>query len=363
MIREIFHRWTATVIHNGMYTRRSNVKRFSNSEISAFCEGLAMLIDSGVPEEEAVGRMAEDGKNLPAVLAKEKYDMSLSQAFRDGGAFPDYMVDMTEIGESTGRLGDVLIDLAEYYERQGSYEDRIASLIFYPSILMFILSAILLYIAVKVFPVFSGVYANLGGVISGGTAGMITFATIISWVLCAVCLAIGVISVFFYMKWNNSVNKQDMIDSFKHVKFTSKIVYEVELARFTSAVSNYYSSGIDIESAMTYALKLVRFDLLREKLQGCINDLEEGSDVVKAFRDREIYASANNRILLGAYTTGKLNEGWNEMSEAEWSAVDASLREVTDSVEPVATLVLAVVIGLLLVSIMLPLIGIMTSIA
>lgn len=346
-----------------MYTRRSNVRKFSNSEISAFCEGLAMLIDSGVPEEEAVSRMAEDGKNLPAVVIKEKYDMSLSQALRDSGVFPDYMIDMAEIGESTGRLGSILIDLSEYYERQGSYEDRIASLIFYPSILMFILSAVLLYISMKVFPVFSGVYANLSGVISGKTTGMITFATVVSWVLCALCLAIGVSSVVLYVKWKKSINKQDMSGTFGHFKFTARIVYEVELAMFTSAVSNYYSSGIDIESAMTYALKLVKFDMLREKLLGCINDLEEGRDVVKAFRDREIYAPANNRILLGAYTTGKLTEGWNEMSDSEWKSVDESLRDVTESVEPMATLVLAVVIGLLLISIMLPLIGIMTSIA
>ena len=59
----------------------------------------------------------------------------------------------------------------------------------------------------------------------------------------------------------------------------------------------------------------------------------------------------------------KMNEGWNDIAEAEWDSVSKSLNEVTESVEPVVTLVLAVVIGLLLLSNMLPLIGIMTAIA
>ncbi|NLA69984.1 MAG: hypothetical protein GX852_02950 [Clostridiales bacterium] len=339
------------------------MNKISNSEISALCESLAMLIDSGLPEEEAIIKLAEDGANSSAAIIRNKYDVSLSQALRDSEAFPEYMVEMTEIGEGTGRLSNMLLDLADYYERQGMYEDRIASLIIYPSILMFVLSAILLYIAVKVFPVFNGVYENLSGTVTSATAGMITFATVISWILCAMCLVVGILAIVLYVKWKGAMNKEEVIGYFKYTKFTSRIVYELELAGFTTAVSNYFSSGIDLETSMEQAIKLVKYEALKDKLQACMEALENGTDIVNAFRNNEIYSTANSRILIGAYTSGKMNEGWNDIAEAEWDSVSKSLNEVTESVEPVVTLVLAVVIGLLLLSIMLPLIGIMTAIA
>ena len=339
------------------------MKKFSNGEISNFCEELAMFVDSGVSEEEALIRMAEDDKNVIAELIKNKYDMNLSKALTDTGAFPDYMVDMVEIGESTGRLGKVLLNLAEYYERQEDSENRVSSLIIYPSILMFILSGILLFIAIKVFPIFKDVYQSLGGLINENTAWLISFATVVSWVLFIACLLTGIVSVILYRRWKNSLNKKKVLKTLSKTSYTSKIAYEMDLAKFTSAVSNYYSAGIDLESAMSYAMKLVDSDELRVKLGDCIADSEAGEDIAKAFRNKNIYGPVNNRTLFGAINSGKLSEGLETMAAQEWDLVEQRLHDVTDSVEPVITLVISVVIGLLLISIMTPLIGILTAIS
>lgn len=339
------------------------MKKFSNGEISAFCEDLAMLIDSGVPEEDAIIRMAEDSGSKLAEIIRYKYDLSLSKAVAESMAFPEYMVSMIEVGEATGRVGTVLIKLSEYYDRQEENENRISSLIIYPSTLMFILSGVLLFIAIKIFPVFRDVYQSLGGVISGSSEGLITFATIISWGLFVICLTMGAASVIIYKKWEKSLDKQKTAGTFSRFSYVGKIIYEIELAKFTTAFSSYYSSGIDVETAMTYGLKLVYDKNLSGKIARCIARIQNGADIATAFKEEGIYASSNNRTLFSSFTAGKLSEGLESMANEEWRLVDENLQDVTDTIEPAITLGLSVIVGILLISIMIPLIGIMTAIA
>lgn len=339
------------------------MKNYSNTEMSNFCESLAMLINSGIPEEEALSQMAETENDILAQDIKDNYDYSFFKAVEESGKFPNYMVDMIKLGEATGRLGTVLVKLANYFEKEDDNERKIAETIIYPSIIMFIVSAVLLYIALMILPVFKNVYEMLGGVISNGTFGMLTGASVIAWVLFALCFITAVASAVLFRKWKNTRDKEDAIGIFRKFGFARDIILEIELAKFTAAVSNYYSSGIDIETAMSSSLKLVKYDVLKERIERCISKSEEGEDILQALNRENIYTKSNTRILLESASLGKLNEGFESVSGKQWIIANQSLENMTDSIEPAMALALSVIVALLLISIMLPLISIMTSIA
>ncbi len=93
-------------------------KQLSNSEISAFCAQLALIIKAGISVQEGLSVMEGDtsdsgGKNiLRELLEVVEEGRPFAEALRQSGSFPKYVVDMVEIGETSGMLDEVLDSLS-----------------------------------------------------------------------------------------------------------------------------------------------------------------------------------------------------------------------------------------------------------
>ena len=79
-------------------------------------------------------------------------------------------------------------------------------------------------------------------------------------------------------------------------------------------------------------------------------------------KEEKIYTSLNRRLLFTAESSGKLTQGLKALSNKQWETADETLRQVTETIEPTVLLAVTAFIGLLLISVMLPLVSIMASI-
>ena len=123
--------------------------------VSAFCESMGMMIQSGIQLDEAIslfkqkdhkgGVLEENIEIMEKSIAEGK---SLKTAMEECGIFPEYALKMIETGESTGKLEDVLFTLADYYEKQNTIIGKIRSALIYP-LAMFIMLIIVLFIMLK----------------------------------------------------------------------------------------------------------------------------------------------------------------------------------------------------------------------
>lgn len=110
------------------------------------------------------GRRPEPAERelLDRLLAPAERGEPLSAAMREAGGFPSYAVNMIEIGEQSGRLDEVLGSLASYYEREDSLGSMLKSAVTYPLIMLGMMLLVILVLSVKVLPIFSQVFAQLG---------------------------------------------------------------------------------------------------------------------------------------------------------------------------------------------------------
>ena len=111
--------------------KKKNKQMLGNMEISAFCDQLSMIVSAGLSLYEGISILQEDasdeetGKILAGISDSLSQGQSFHQALEASGAFPKYVLDMTEIGENSGKLEDVFKSLSQYYKREESIQDSI----------------------------------------------------------------------------------------------------------------------------------------------------------------------------------------------------------------------------------------------
>ncbi len=178
--------------------RAEKKKRFTSEETASFCDQIAMLLNSGIPLYEGAYILAEEVEDkrtkqvLMHIEEQVRENMPLFEALSNTGAFPDYMVHMVKVGETTGKLEDVLKSLAAYYERDAQVKDGIRSAVAFPVILFAMMAVIMLVMVFKIIPLFEGMFLELSAEVASSTKRMmdggILAGKIMAGITCALLL-------------------------------------------------------------------------------------------------------------------------------------------------------------------------------
>jgi len=338
------------------------------NEISSFFENMGMMNKAGITPSEAVELLKEESEESGKASAayekmSEKMSMgsSLADAMKSSEAFPDYAVDMVGASEYTGKLEGTLFHLSEYYRTEHSMRNTFIAAIRYPIILLLMVIAVLIAMLAIVFPAFYGVYNNLTGNLASSSLSYID----VSFTLCKVLMVIMIILVILLLigvlMWRNgkaaSVKKiLSGIGTFR------QLFDNLDLYRFTSCFDMFISSGEMQDEAIRKSLTVAEGDTLKGKLNNCIEKMQTGLSFSQAASEEKLYDPINNRMLIPAERSGMLDSILQKILTNLKNNNEAYVARIANTVEPFLTGFLMITLGLMLISLMVPLIGIMNSI-
>ena len=338
------------------------------NEMSSFFENMGMMIKAGITPAEATDLLREEagetGKSQTAYEAMSR-DMStgssLASAMKNAGCFPEYAVDMVGASEYTGKLEGTLFHLSDYYRTEHSMRNTFVSAVRYPIILLFMVIAVLIAMLAIVFPAFYGVYNNLTGNLASSSLSYIN----ISFTLCKVLMVIMVILVILLLigvlMWKNG-----KAASVKHLlsKIGSfrQLFDNLDLYRVTSCFDMFISSGEMQDEAVVKSMSVVETEGLKQKLERCIEKMNAGLSFSQTASEEKLYDPINNRMLIPAERSGMLDSILRKILDNLKENNEAYVARIANTVEPFLTGFLMITLGLMLISLMVPLIGIMNSI-
>ena len=338
------------------------------NEMGSFFENMGMMIKAGITPSEAVDLLKEDsedsGKTNAAYAAmSEQMSMgsSLADSMKSSGAFPDYAVDMVGASEYTGKLESTLFHLSDYYRTEHSMRNTFMSAVRYPIILLFMVIAVLIAMLAIVFPAFYGVYENLTGSLAASSMSYIN----VSFTLCKVLMVIMIILVLLLiiglLMWKNG--KADSVRrTLSKISTFRQLFDNLDLYRFTSCFDMFISSGEMQDEAIKKSLSVVETEDLRQKLERCIEKMDAGLSFSQAASEEKLYDPINNRMLIPAERSGMLDSILQKILANLKENNEAYVARIANTVEPFLTGFLMITLGLILISLMVPLIGIMSSI-
>lgn len=336
-------------------------------DLGSFFENMAMMIKAGITVNEAVDLLKEESADssmagpLAAMSENMSQGMPLGDAMKEAGVFPGYAVDMVTASEYTGRLEDTLFHLSDYYRTENQMKNTFVSAVRYPVILLLMVIAVLAVMLFMVFPAFYGVYNNLTGSLSASSFNYIN----ISFTLCRVMMVIMVVLLLLLLfgvhTWRSGKSAAVKKWLMKIPTFRA-LLDNLDLYRFTSCFDMFISGGEMQDEALKKSMPVVEGDALRAKLERMIEKMDAGDSFSQAACDEQLYDPVNNRMLIPAERSGMLDSILKKILVSLKSNNEKYTGKIANTVEPLLTGFLMIFIGAMLISLMIPLIGIMNSI-
>lgn len=340
-------------------------KRFTTEELSVFCMELSMLLHAAYPVAEGLHLLHEETKHPILGRLCESMDEGtpLSTALRETEAFPEYLCHMVETGELTGRAEETFHALSLYYENRRQLARSIRAALLYPSILLLLVAVVLVVLLAKVLPVFDEVFQQLGGSMTGLAGGLLGFGQAIDGALPVLLTALLVVMACVAAVLMKA-ELRDAISRFWQRSFGDRgIGKRIFSSRFSSALSMGMMSGLPIEESMRLAATMHRDNpRLNRRLDDCVARLEQGEGLAEALQSTEILPSVYCRMLALGIRSGTGDEMMLEISRRMEEDAQSSVDALVSRIEPSMVLVTSVLVGMILISVMLPLMNIMSAI-
>lgn len=340
--------------------------KLTMSEKYMFCNQMAMILESGFSLNQGVTMVYEemDDKNIKGVLQEvAKYldeQVSFSEAIDLTKAFDDYMVNLVKVGETSGNLDDVMQSLSEYYARIDDITNKLKQALTYPIILIIMMVVVVGIIVFKVLPIFKDVLNGLGSNLSSYANSFMEFGQIFSLICFAVLLVLVIVIIAGYLY--QRITHVNVLSNVVQKSFlTRKLSRALNKAQITYALSLFISSGYDLQEAMKFVPKLVDDKQLRANLEKCNEDLINGDSFVEVIKKYQIYQGMQLNMIQVGFKTGQVDIIMKQLSNSFQEEVSRAIDQFLNIIEPTIVTLLSLVVGIVLMSVMLPLISIMSS--
>ncbi len=341
----------------------------SNEEIGGVCEGLSMLLHAGVGAGDGLALLSEeeDDPSLKKCLSQmaEQVDEGkpLAAAFRESGHFPDYVCGLLDVGEQAGRTEEAFTALAAYYEDRARMNRQIRSALLYPAILLILMLAVIGILLVRVLPVFDDVYASLGGNLTGIAGGLLRFGQALDAAMPVLCVLLGVILLLAVLFAALPSFREKIAALWNRYLGDRGVSRKINTARFAQSLSMGLSSGLPLEEAISMSSKLLdSVPTAKKRALECARQLESGVSMAEAMKKAEILPQSECRLLELGLRSGTGDTAMAQIARRLTEDSELALQELVSKVEPALVMVTSILVGLILLSVMLPLMNIMSAI-
>lgn len=344
-------------------------RELSVSYISSLCLELSLLMNAGIVPYDGVLMLWEDERDkdsrivLKSIIDRLADSVPLSTALRGSGYFPDYMVNLTEVGEKTGRLSEALHALSVHYDRKGRMAAAIKNAVLYPVILLIMMVAVVLILIIRVLPVFGEVFTRIGGQMPPLALSLMQFGGWLadaSAVIAAIIAVVGVVTFAVYKLHNI---RREMMKVLRNKFGGWGIFWDITAARFISAMSMAAASGLAAEEAVELAAVVSGGgEMADKKYKQCKDILHSGGTLAEAMHSSGIISARNSRVLAVGGRSGMTDAAMAEIATRCEQDTQDELERIIGRIEPALVISSSLIAGIILLTIMLPLMGIMTSI-
>ena len=338
--------------------------KLTDQEISGLCRGLALMLHAGIS--------LADGAYLMAQEEQGDFRRVLEELYRrlDGGellstameGFPHHVVGMIQIGERTGRMEESLKALSDFYEERQRASNQMRSALAYPTLILLLMLAVVGVLLIRVMPVFQDVYASLGSRLTGFAAGLLKLGQMLESAL-PVLLGLLILIALTVLLYSCQASFRERCNGFWQKYFGDRgVSRKFNNARFARAMAMGLGSGLPLEEALDLS-RLLLSDIpgAEKRCQSCAEGLRRGESLAEAMAISGLLSRGDCRMLSVGCKGGNSDRVMEEIAGRLMEEAEAALDAAISRVEPAMVICASVLVGIILLSVMLPLMNIMAS--
>lgn len=331
-------------------------KRVSDEEIAYILVELSVLLSSGIPLTRALELITSqvEDEEIKSALNQVKTSLekgeNIAEAFKKTGVFPEFLSEMLT-GVQRGENLEYIFKVAgEYLQKVIEFRNKLLSSITYPSVII-LFSFISLFVAVKfVVPKISSVLESFGKELPTITKFILLFSDILTILI----LTTPLFLFLFYLR-ERFISREKLHKLFLKIPVIGKVSLYFNLSRFARVLSMLLEAGVPLNTALRISVKSLSNLYLRRKFEELIPQVERGKSFSSLlYGEKEIPKLFSSLIETGE-VSGELEKMLELIAEIYEKQADKTVNFWLRVVEPLSILLIGITVGIIALSVILPL--------
>lgn len=348
------------IIELAMMGSRSQELTLPPALLLAFTRDLAQLLKAGLPLYESLVTIEEKYRRHP----KHSLFLDLCDHLKGGSllslalkrypkTFNQIYLSMVQAAEQSGHLAEVFDQLAQLLYRQQSLKKQVLSTLTYPAFLG-------MFCFVIICALFFFIIPSMKELLEGRRLHPLTqcVLSLSQWANDHVNLLIVSLFSLPILIWIVVRQPQTRVRLQKlslQIPFLKSVLLHSSLVRFCRSLSMLLGSGVPLLEALALSRKMMNSLVLEGVIEEAEKRIVEGQRLSVALQDQTLLPSLVTRMLALAEETGKMKEAFLNLSIIYEEELEKHLSQLTTFLQPIILIILGGIVGLVILSILLPL--------
>jgi len=369
-------------------TKTKGGKKVKGKILMVFTRQLATLIDSGLPLLRSLRTLMKQEKNpvLQNAMGNLADSVESGSTFSEALAqhpklFNKLYVNMVKAGELGGVLEIVLTRLAEFQEKSQKIRGKVISALVYPIVVLCIAVGILAFLLLFIVPRFEAIFQDMlaGKPLPALTAFVIEISRFVQYLVWPPSVAettslpivpfpflpiIIIVAIVGYVLFSKSAAGARILDQVRlRLPIFGDLISKSAIARFSRTLGTLVTSGVPILQAISITRETSGNSVIADAIGRVHDAVKEGDSMVAPLEASGIFPPMVISMIQVGEETGQLPDMLNKIADVYEDEVDTAVAGLTSLLEPVMIVFLAVVVGVIVIALFLPLVEIIRNLS
>jgi type IV pilus assembly protein PilC len=354
----------------GAAAGRAEVKRVKPKSLQVFSRQFATMIESGLNVVTALSILEEqtEDQKLAAVISDLRTDVEggslLSEAMaRHPRVFSRLFVSMVEAGEAAGILDVVLDRVAFQIEKETQIKRAVKGAMVYPIVVFCFATLVLIGMLMFLVPIFVDLFKQLGGDLPTLTKVVVSLSDLVRERFYVVfpLIALAIWGLLRYKRTESGRRMWDRLRLRAPVGIGG-IVLKVGMARFSRTLASLIGAGVDIIKALDITGSTSGNSLIEDAVVDVTVKVQQGIPIAVPLEEAEIFPPMVAHMVRVGEETGELEKMLGKVADFYEDEVDTSIKSLTSIIEPLMMIGVGVMVGVIIISMYLPMFKLLTLI-
>ncbi len=337
----------------------------SQREVGQFTQQMAILLQAGLPLDRSLQVLIDLSDNDRTRRMSEK----IRDHVREGGTLSDALeaqhgifsrlyINMVRAGELGGTLEETLARLADYMERSKDLKDSIGSAMVYPIMLTVLAIGSLILLLTYVIPQFTPIFEDLGAELPTLTKIVLAVGSALQNYWWLMALSVFGIVVYFRGQFANPDTRLKWDLRIIKMRWIGDLVAKIETARLARTTGTLLVNGVPLLGALSIARNVVANTVMQQVVAEASKQVKTGHGLARTLAQGEYFPRLALQMISVGEETGQLDQMLLKVADTFDREVRTTIDRLMSLFVPVMTLALAVMIGLIVMSVLLAILGI-----
>jgi type IV pilus assembly protein PilC len=346
------------------------VKKVKPKALQIFSRQFATMVEAGLNVVTALVILEEqtEDKKFATVIGEVRADVEggllLSEALaRHPRIFTRLYVSMVEAGEAAGILDIVLDRVAFQIEKDTQIKRRVKGALMYPLMVLAFATLVLIGMLLFLVPIFVNIFAQLGGELPMMTKVVVGASNIVRsyWYILFPVVGGGIWGLLRLKKTRKGQRVWDKFRLRAPVGIGT-VVLKVGMARFSRTLSTLIGAGVDIIRALEITGTTSGNTMIEDAVDIVRERVHQGIPIAVPLSENPLFPPMVSQMVRVGEETGELEKMLGKIADFYEDEVDSSIATLTSIIEPLMMIAVGLMVGIIIISMYLPMFKLLTLI-